>query len=353
MRLGKSLLVGAIFIFTMAFSVYPEIFNSPFTAVWEMGVAYDDNILHYSSRDIDDFLNNRRSYRYAIQTYDDLITNLSVAVYWRSGTTQYNRRLRIKYAQQLYTINPIKDHQTISIHLRAVLDRNQIQFGYSYIPRFYIRHLPELDIEPDGHRFYKPCEFEKHQISVKLSRDLLPYLCSELWYRYGIYDYNPDFNEYDTKAQSFQLVLCGQFDPFHMNIGYSYKFSRAKGYDEEGESKNTSDDPDISYNQHWVGSELAIDLTPSTTIALECNYGRKHFTTQKSFIEDPYHFDRKDWHLRISPSIEMGLSQNLRLHLGYTYLRREVESPAKQEIEEVKDFTNNRFGIRLVGRTRF
>lgn len=352
MNLWRVFAGGLLIIFMSSSFAHPTSLNSTLTAIFEVGLSYDDNILHYSSQDIDDFVNNRRTYRYEIETYDDLVIRNSVALYWRNKILKDRTRLRIKYTQQVYTINPIKDYQTVSFHLRQSWEKNQFQVGYLYIPRFYIRHLPELDLEPNGHTQYEVCDFEKQQFSVKLSRNLFSGTSLDLWYRYGIYDYNPNFNEYDTKTHLFQFTFGALINPIRITAGYSYKLSIARGYDAEGESKQTSDDPDISYNEDGVRGELRVDLSPPITVALGYNYQRKYFITEKSFTEDPYHFDRKDWYLELSPSIGFELSPNLEVQLEYTYKRRDTHSPVKPEIEEVKDYTNNRFEIRVIGGTK-
>ncbi len=352
MNLSRFFAIGVTCTVLTSSSAFSTRLDSPFTAVFEAGIRYDDNILHYSKQDIDDFVNNRRTYRYAIETYDDLVTRLSLTLYWRGNTLKEQTRLRIKYAQQLYAINNIKDYQTISLHLRQNWGKSQVQVGYFYIPRFYIRHLPDPDIHQDSRTQYEPCDFEKHQFSLKLSRNIFFRTTAELWYRYGMYDYNPNFNEYDMDTHTFEFSLGKRIDFLRVTADYSYRMARAMGYDEQGESKTTSDDTDISYNQHGLGGELRVDIGTFTTARFACSYYNRYYVTEKSLTEDPYHYDRKDWYLEFSPNIGFELSPNLRIELQYTYKKRDAHSPVKPEIEEVKDYTNNLFGIKLIGKTQ-
>ncbi len=323
----------------------------------ELEITYDDNAFSYSAEDIDKFVNNQEPHRFPIETYDDLITTLSLSAKLRKHPIA-NRltTLNIHHKQHNYTLNPEKSYQVLSFNLwQSLPGRNHLQLGYLFLPSYLIRHYPDWDMPPEsGHPAYVGCRFGEHLFSLTLGGEIPGGFTLSAFYRREIDDYNDNFNEYDTEAN--RLGMEGGYDfgeTLSLVLGYRFKQARAKGYDTEGETKETSDDSDISYDRDTFIIETGIDMERwrGVPLSLNLNYSfeRTCFTSQKSLWDDPYHVGREDRGHQFGVEVGYQPNSRLRLYLGYSGQVRDVDSPYPGEIDEVKDFKQNRLsgGIRL------
>ena len=320
------------------------------TVKFEIGFGYNDNIFKYSAEDIEKFINNEESDRFSnVESYDDFVTTERITVEFKKRLWKgKNTRMRFKYNRHQYAVNPIKNYQSVILNIRqGLFKKNFFQIGYLLVPQFYIRDYYDTDLKD-----YRRCDYQKHLIALKLGRKILRNTTAGIIYKWGYYDYNSCFNEYDTYENLFGAGISHKFSKdIGIEIEYIYKDANAKGYDEEGESVLNSDESDISCNQHSVKVDLSYDfkrqinIPLSLKIAYECDY--RFYTTQKSVEDDPFHFDREDRKQTFSSGLELRATSNLSINVLYSYRKRDVYSPKKEEITEVKDYTNHKISAIL------
>jgi hypothetical protein len=320
----------------------------------EVVLTYDDNIFRYSSEDIDTFVNNRDSHRFPIESYDDLITTLTVRGKLRKYIIEDKMTtFNVKYSQHQYGVNSEKDYQILSCNIwQRVSDTFTVQAGYILLPRYFIRYYPDYDLprDEDGHLRYEGCYFKEHLFRIKGMTTQWESVRFEATFGREIDDYNDNFNEYDTRANRFGIgAIIPLRKGLEFTLTYGFKNAWAQGYDGPGEDKETSDDPDISYDQDSFGVSGSLDcgrlLLVPTTWEAAYEYRRKYFTTDKSIAEDPYHSGRVDEDHRAWVGLHVTVNPVLSAALTYCHRLRDVSSSQKAHIEEIKNYRSNRFSL--------
>lgn len=328
---------------------------------WEWnGIAsltntYDDNIYRYSPEDIDDFVYHRADYRFRMETYDDLVSSPSLTLYvTRRFSQKVKTRLRLKYSYNIFTVNHERNYQTISSFLRITFfEKSYLQFGYFHIPEFLIRSYWDKDVfsmtlkNPET---YKKCDFTRSLYSVKLGGRISKSLWGAACYERDVVYYNPHFTEYDTEANAFGIEIRYDLASWiQAGLKYAFTMAEAKGYDEEGETKEHSDDSDISYDEDQFQGELILDISRHVPLPINLTFqyrrSLRYFTTEKSLEADPFHAGRRDDIHRLSYMTEYKILRNLSLFGQYEYHWRNVSSKEKERITEVKNYNRNRISV--------
>jgi hypothetical protein len=197
---------------------------------------------------------------------------------------------------------------------------------------------------------YKKCDFSRNLYTVKGGRRILRSLEASVFYQRDILYYNPHFTEYDTKANRFGFELLYDCTPW-MQAGFEYAFKRAgaKGYDEEGETRESSDDSDISYDEDYFQGVIRSDLSGFLSRAVDLSIGyqvaRRFYTTEKTLEEDPFHAGRKDSIHRFSIAAAYDLIRAVSLFGRYEFQWRDVNSKGNVRITEVKNYDRNRISL--------
>ncbi|OYT12374.1 MAG: hypothetical protein B6I19_09910 [Bacteroidetes bacterium 4572_114] len=115
-----------------------------------LAMVYDDNILKYSEKYLNRFMNGEDEGRFHIETYDDLIINPSLEVICRPKIFKKAKtRINASISPKIYAVNNIKDWLYWGVGFQQYITKSaSIKILYSYIPDFYVRHfvwkLPKL-----------------------------------------------------------------------------------------------------------------------------------------------------------------------------------------------------------------
>ena len=297
----------------------------------EVSLIYDSNPFKYSPDDLRDFENGLKGYRFPIRTSDDLAIKFNVLMRGNGGL-----KWRIGFMSQVYTINGEKSFLRFSLSIQ----KGRFSIYYFYLPRFLIRYYPDPD---SGNRAYLPCLYQEHRLNIGFNFPLDFRLQGGGGYR----DYVKNFNEYDGAFFSIKL-LSPSIKLMKNSVVLSYMFEdyEARATDEPGEKASFSDDPDISYFRH--SGEIILRrkfnfLKRELRTLLKYRYRRMIFTTDKNFLEDPYHSGRVDQDHRIKCDFDITINRRLALIFGIYFIWRDVSSDALPVIDEVKNY--NRFRI--------
>ncbi len=299
----------------------------------ELKSIYDDNIFLYSPEYISDFQHQIRSYRFPINTYDDLINNLNLSL---RVPFYFNSHFNIYYKQYLYTVNSEKSYQIISGSINKPLTKPLLlRLSYLYLPNYLIRYYRN----PLGSSTqYIGCNFSEQLITFGFD-----YTISKLkinpFIRYEIDNYKKNFDYYDSKAIRLSLNATWTVSKqTNIEISFESKMNNALG-----------PAPDISYYDNGISFKLTSHLPKYDKLGINLSgeYSIRDFTTTNSSSIDPYHKDRSDNLLNLGGGVFFNVSKNLQVNLNYEYESRKVKSPSLSFIEEVKNYTNNRIVLGL------
>ncbi len=296
--------------------------------------TYDDNIFLYSENDLNDFQRSIRPYRFPFETSDDFITTLTGSIKLRQKL--FNQKptiFSLIYRQHVYAVNRMKSYQLFSLNIsQNVIKPLTIEIGYLFLPKYLIRYYkdPTSQISPSD---YIGCEFAEHLSSLELIYKFKRKLTLTPFYKFEIDDYINKFNYYDTKTHRLGLNGSYQLQPLILLRGkFEYKIAQAEG-----------SVPDISYDQlAWsIGLQIGKNLKAGITYGQE----QRDFVTDNLPDIDPFHFGRKDKIRNIKLALVIPLTRVIWIDTGYDFEKRDVSSPYKEKIDEIKDYQNNRFGL--------
>jgi hypothetical protein len=320
----------------------------------EFGASYDSNIFRYSDADVDDFLDGLRPDRFPIESVDDLRIepgfSLSLV---REEPGVRSTALAVGADFRLATVNGEKSFGRLSASLRERRNgRAYLSLEYVAIPNYHVRHIWDADA-PAGGSPYRSCDFGKQGFGVEVGSDRsLPIDLAARW-KYEAYRYDPDFVEYDARVSTAGLrAILRPRAGLRLDLGYALRQSVAKGYDEAGETRDTSDESDTSYDEdeyelraRWEAGRL---WGRDTVLWLRGRLARRFYLTEKSRIEDPYHAGRDDTYVTVGAGIEARLSSAATVEVFLERRTREANSDAVPDIGSTKDFGANRIGLKLV-----
>lgn len=328
----------------------------PWRLAWrfELGAAYDSNIFRYSETDVDDFLDGREGNRYPVEYVDDVRLEPSVDLSLiREEPGRRETELRLSADGRLATINGEKSFAKLGARVRET--RTGIAYAlvdYYAIPAYHVRYLWDADAEDDDR--YRSCDLRKHAVRLEAGSDgSLPVnLIARIKYDYMGYD--QDFIEYDSDAWTTGLVaVVRPARGVRVDLGYALRKLTARGYDEVGEAKETSDDSDVSYEQDEYTLKVRWDLGHEisdipTVLTFGAKLSQRFYQTDREVADDPYHAGREDTYWTFTGRSAHRLSDGMTLEAFYEHRRRSSESEYVEDLGLSKDYTADRVGLRLI-----
>ena len=157
--------------------------------------VYDDNILRYSEKYLDRFINQEDPGRFHIDTYDDVVLNPSLQI---TGTYRLFGKLKseldLDYSPRFYCVNGIKNWSYFGIGFRQYFTkRASFKLIYGYIPGYYIRHFQDDDwyaVYGDVPEQYQPMDFAKNNYGIWIQNTFFRSTTVRLSFYYAQYFYN-------------------------------------------------------------------------------------------------------------------------------------------------------------------
>lgn len=327
----------------------------PWRLAWrgEVGAAYDSNIFRYSDDEIDDFLDGLRQDRFPSDYIDDLRLEPSLDLkFLREEPGRRETELRLSADYRLATVNTVKSFGKLGARLTERRDGlGYAVLDYYAIPSYHVRDLWDPDVDTGSP--YRSCDFRKNAVSLGLGTDRrgIVNLAAEL--KYDRTGYGPDFVEYDSDAWTWGVTtIVRPVRGLRLDATYALRSSAARGYDEIGETKATSDDSDISYEQdeyslraRWAAGRVR-DIP--VVFVLGGRMARRFYQTDRTAQDDPYHAGRDDTYMTFWLRNGWEIAPDLTLEGFYVLRTRSAESEFTDEIGTLKDYTAHRAGIRLI-----
>ena len=328
---------------------------------------YDSNILKYSEKYIERFNNREDEGRFHINRIDDLTLGYSLGI---TFTDQIIGKQKSIFGAGLdsdaYTYNSIKSWFTYNVFWRQYVSKaTSFYISYSYIPKFYVRHFRDDDwVKYYG---YTPIAFKAYEFS----KDDI-----DFWVHHtfnwkttrirGYFSYMKYFlDEANTEYDSDDFLFGGKIyqrltKNLDINVAYYYITSDAKGYDEAGEIRETSDDSDATNYEHVysLGFDFKMPkiFSLKNDISIDAQYQRAFYTTTNYVELDPLHAGRYDYNYRVFVNYSWDIFKNFSMTAFYHWMGRESSSPSdinREYISNEKDYTQYRLGVRFNYEFRF
>ncbi len=328
----------------------------PWRLGWRAGVgaSYDSNVFRYSDGDVDDFIDGKGEDRYPDGAVDDLRVEPAVRLsLTREEPGRRETRLEASGDWRLMVVNGEKSFAKLGATFIEWHDGvAYLRAEYAAIPRYHLRNVWDPDIDEWYRSPYQSCEFRKHGTRVTLGSDRsLPVDLEGTW-KYETYAYGQDFVEYDARAHTVALRATARpRKGIRVDIGYGLRMLTARGYDQVGETRSTSDDSDTTYDQDEYDLRVRWEAGRwwgfPTVVHLRGALKRRFYLTDGSGEDDPYHAGREDTYWTFSAKAALRLSGNTTLEAFAEHRRRSSESEFVPDIGDTKDYTANRVGVKL------
>jgi hypothetical protein len=289
-------------------------------------IGYDDNVYEYSARDLGDFINHVRSYRFPFETYDDLATHFDCELLLR--TRPIKRRtttLNLRLAAVTHAINREKDNQAFHAGLRQSFGKFALKFDYLFIPRYLIKYYPD-----PAWGIYSPCAFAEHLLSINGLFVFFDKLSARIRIGREWDNYVPVFIVYDITAwrigADLDLQVSGTYEP---SFGYEFKDAPARG-----------PVPDLSYRQHSGSVSNRLNLRWPRLAKLDLNYRVDYrvYTTDLPPEQDTPHAGRIDITHGFRIAGQVPVLKFLELTAAYGYEFRRASSPVYTDIGAIKNY---------------
>jgi len=324
------------------------------------GTVYNDNLLRFSSADIDRFDNFDERFATPMETIDDFEMEFSIrpSIRWRAPLNlmvdgDYNLKA-VKRAQ-----NSITDYQThtFSVSVRPRVRGYKWSLGYRAfrIPSYYLRVYRDRDYNE-----YHAARFMNWDHSAEIEYRLSSKAWLSLRAGIGTYYYNEKFTEYDSEYSEgtggirlylpAKVVLSGSYTRrISDNVGKDQAFIPQFNPETSAISEDSEyGDSDFNEDEFRVRARRQLGFLTWADVDASLSYRlrRRVYTTNRSIVDDPFHRGRLDNRFEISPSFDVALTKQFSVNLYYLHEERDTESDYEAVIQ-AKNFVRREYGMTL------
>jgi len=334
----------------------------------EVGFAtfYDDNILKYSDKYLERFMNGQDQGRFHIETYDDVVFNQSgeIAATYRI-IKKLRTRFNVNYFFNAYAVNDIKNWYFVNIGVQQFLTKKaSFKVFYNYIPRFYVRHFRDDDwVEVYGYvpETFVPFSFAKENYGFWIQNTFLKNTRLRLAFDFARYYHNKHYTEYDCRNYIFGASLYQPLNKkLRLELGYDYEISNAKGYDEPGETRETANDADATNVEYaflaGIDWKLPEIKKKEHDLDLKLGYQKRVYLSEHYLEEDPEHVSRVDHNVQVALNYNFNLNDYFALGAFYKYYFRDSGAESKYNdlyVSAEKDYRQNQVGLQVKYNVKF
>lgn len=315
---------------------------------------YDDNILRYSDRDLDNFKNRTEINPSKLTTFDDWKNDFRLKFYL-DGPRFFGNELKIRYFGKFshFFNNPFNNYSSHTFILdQKISDKFSVDLKYFILADYYLREYRDRDLNE-----YQSCTFDNHQARLGIDYRLTKNMSFTLQGQFDQIYYNQYFTEYDSENLSYFAI-------FNQRIGRDLRFSLSAGFtaaDNIGYVPATVtvydplNDDDTEYGEgsceeetyqaeiRWRMRKL---LGKDSWFSLEYKLRHRIYTTDNLLADDPFHAGRMDNRHRIVFTFDRPLLPRLDGNFTFTREWRNTASDYRLT-EEVKSFSQNVIALGL------
>jgi len=340
----------------------------PFDVKIGLATFYDDNILKYSEKYLDRFMNGEDEGRFQIETYDDVILKPSLQI----GATyqifkKQKSRINFSYNYSAYIVNDVKNWQFISLGFQqSFLKKASFRIAYSYVPEFYVRHFRDEDMvnyykEVYGFGYvpetFVPFSFSKDDYSFWIQNTFFKTTRVRIAFNYSQYFHNEHYTEYDCDnfTYGFQVVQ-GIGKKVDMEFGFEFMTSDAVATDGPQEP-NPDADADNEGDTYMLGVtwQMPKIFKRNHSLGAGFEYLKRYYTTNNYVEEDPEHAGRVDDVINLDFNYQLKLSKAFEVALFYKWFGRNSGSPSfnDQYLSNEKDYKQGQIGLEVTYSLKF
>jgi hypothetical protein len=337
-----------------------------FEAEVSFATIYDDNILKYSDKYIDRFINGQDTGRFHIESYDDVIFYGTAEL---AANYRIIKKLKTRFNANIYTnsyaLNGIKNWYYFSFGVQQFITKKaSFKIFYSYIPRYYVRHFRDEDwVEVYGYtpETFVQFAYAKDNYGFWIQNTFFKNTRARMSFDYSKYYHNEHYTEYDCRNYIFGISL---YQPLHEKVrleaGYEYEYSDAKGYDETGETKQTADDADATYKEYGfalgINWKLPEIKRTAHDVDLKLGYQNRVYLSEHYLEEDREHTGRVDDNIQLAVKYEVNLSKAFTLGAFYRFAMRNSDSESEVNslyLAAEKEYKQSQFGLQVTYNIKF
>lgn len=360
----SGLLIAVVILFSAVDAIAQKKSTKKKSTPWELevgiGMSYDDNILKYSEKYLDRFMNNEDPGRFHIETYDDavLFTSAGLSYSFYVFGKNFKSKINAEVSRRTYLINDIKSWNYGIVGFQQYLGKKTfVKFSYSYIPDFYVRDFRDeqwVDVYGYTPETFQPYAFAKNNYGVYVQHKLFKNTRVKLSLYYATYYHNMHFTQYDSKDWYYGIKV---FQRLHktltVDFEYTWVTSDAKGYDSAIETPETSTGPDATFEEDrfkiGVAWRLPYIKKHRNSIDFDVAFMNRYYLSQHTPLQDPLHAGRYDKNVRFYLNYNFRVSKMLSLTAFYNFYMRDTETKARinaRYVSNEKDYTQSIVGLK-------
>ncbi|MBU1699706.1 MAG: hypothetical protein KJ970_15535 [Candidatus Eisenbacteria bacterium] len=315
---------------------------------------YTGNAYNYSEEYISEFRHSMNPHKFAMNTVDDLVVEPRIDVDFEKKFIKYGpTTLGVSYIRSQYTSNHNKSKDSFRIDIRQpVWGSDWMSFGYSLTPYSYIRKMSDRPpyVPRSTPIDYFAFQYTNNTFAFEYAhRFSYPYRLNIRAGRVIRY-----YNQPQMENDNWEWYIGGKFywyasKSWRFSAEYRYSDAPARAADSIGETLETSDDSDPSFERDayyidfryaprgklWIAKYLTLSL------ALKDYY----FTSDRVLYRDGYHVGRLDEIDTYSFTVDTEeIYGPITLELGFFYDERRTTSPW-EGVAADKDYIDRSFWL--------
>lgn len=304
--------------------------------------SYDSNLMRYSQRDIDRFLDRTEPHTSQIKTLDDIRTDIKL-----SGG--YSLFLKPKIETRFITTvnfahhlqNPVKNFGWLSLTGRQDITRRiTASVNYFFEPEYYLRYYRDVHT---GQR--QKCTFALSQWKGDISYRPIKMFEFGMYGKTKKYAYNEFFTEYDSDLIEAGGEVIFRTGPWRIAGGYALAMNDNIGFNPfditgSDSSQEDSDEGNGDYEEDNYSLSVRYSfkfMQKNARLLFESTLADRYYTTDRSYTMDPIHSGRRDLVVGYALSGRLYFSRLLNIELGAEYGQRSTRA-SSELASAVKDY---------------
>ncbi len=303
---------------------------------------YDNNVLRYSVRDRDQFLDNCEPRRSNIRTLDDIRSDFKLSASYAFDSPA-ERRTRLSATGNFahHLMNPIKNFGWISLTANRELSGTMsTSLNYFFDINYYIRDYRDVHTGERRH-----CEFSMDQWTFKVFHRPVKAIEFVAKCRVKKYAYNEYFTEYDSDYIEAGGEIIYRKGVWRLSGGYSFADNENIGFQEIYKSSGNLDIEDSEEGQgdyqqdiYKASVRYAFHVAQRRSrILLEASLKDRYYSTDLDIVDDPMHSGRRDMLLLLELSEKFSINKRIEVEIGSAFSNRRSRSP-NPTVSQVKDY---------------
>ncbi|NQT34538.1 hypothetical protein HQ587_05065 [bacterium] len=319
-----------------------DLFGGELSVTLTYRSTYNSNLLNYSVRDRNRFLDDIESHTSPIRSLDDVRSDFKIsASYVAKFLSDRKTKLTATGNFAHHIMDPIKNFGWTSLTMSQELTKSLYSsLNYFYDINYYIRDYKDVHTDQKH-----PCGFDMDQWTAKLGyRPVKPLEFVGIG-RFKKYAYNKYFTEYDSDYIEGGGEVIYRNYPWRLAAGYSLADNDNVGYvgldtQISGVDLEDSEEGNGDYQQdaYWITVRYAFRMMGKRArVLLETELRDRYYTTDRDIDRDPIHRSRRDVVLVLDVSGRININNYMTITVGSKYGNRRSNS-LKPIVARVKDY---------------